>query len=132
MNRRKILWAAIFSLLVSVGCVGVLPFVVGAGAGAGGYAWYRGYLKKSYHADVPTAAMATEKALKDMGFAVESSKVDRFSARIKGTRATGEKFIVALDRDEKTDLTDVKVRVGIPGNPQLAEEVHTEIQRLIS
>lgn len=126
LGRAAQLAAVLGLLAVAEGCAW-LPLLVGAGAGAGGYAWYQGYLKKQYSVDVPVAATATERALNDLGFQVDSSKFDQFGATISGKRATGERFLVVMDR-AGAGRTTVKVRVGVPGDRDLAGEVHKAIQ----
>lgn len=125
-RRASCLIAVIGLLTMTQGCM-LFPLLVGAGAGAGGYAWYNGYLKKQYAVEVPAAAVATERALTDLGFQVDSSKFDKFGAKITGHRATGENFLVVMVRAGPSRTT-VKVRVGIPGDKDMASEVHKSIQ----
>lgn len=129
IRRLPAILVAGFMLVSIQGCL--FPFLVGAGAGAGGLAWYRGYLKIDYAADVPKTARAAEVALSDLGFQIESSRFDRFGARIKGTRATGQKFLIVMDRAGPSKTT-VKIRVGIPGDREMAEEVEAAIRKRLS
>lgn len=128
-RRVGLIGATVLSAFLLGGCL--LPLMVGAGAGVGGYAWVQGYLKRTYTVSPEHAAQVCERTVEALGFEILSSKYDKFGGKISGKRAPEgalDSFIIELERAGNA-RTLIKVRVGIPGDRSLAEEVHKEIAK---
>lgn len=116
-----------FLLPISLGgCI----FLLGAGAGAGGYSFIKGELRVSYSVGVRKAYSGCLKALKNLGMKVVEKKVDALGGKIKALRADGTKIRLSL-RLEEAGSTSVGVRVGPLGNKKVAEQIQSKIRRTL-
>ena len=115
------------SLLTATGCV---PLIVGAAAGAGGYAYVRGVLVKQF--DVPASRLhqAALKAVKSLGLDVKYDKGDRLSAKIRSEFSDGKDVkidIVAITEE----TSQIKIRVGTFSDKLRSEMVLSAIEKYL-
>jgi hypothetical protein len=126
---KKILGCVVASaLLVSVvSFMGCVPLIVGAAAGAGGYAWASGELVKEFTASASDVQRAAVRGLKKLGVSIKEEKHDRLTASIKSKFADGKNISIQISAlTEKT--TRLKIRVGVFGDKTKSEMVLNSIQ----
>ena len=97
---------------VQEGCVAA---VVGAGAGAGTYAYVRGEYQTTYSYPLEKTYSATLAALKDLQMPVVSSVKDLTDGTIESKKGDGSDVKILL-KSEGVNVTSVKVRIGVFGN----------------
>ena len=121
-------------LILLVACVlplsGCWALVVGAAAGAGGYAWYSGVLEKEYMEPAVRVQDAVERALKDLGLPPMSVDRDRLTGRFRSAFNDGQKLTVEVDAmTEKSSR--LRIRVGFFGNRLRSEMVMKVIEKFL-
>ena len=109
--RTTIVALAAASLMLQ-GCVAA---VVGAGAGAGTYAYMRGEYQTTYSYPLEKTYSATLAALKDLQMPVVSSFKDLTDGTIESKKGDGSDVKILL-KSEGVNVTSVKVRIGVFGN----------------
>ena len=109
--RTTIVALAAASLMLQ-GCVAA---VVGAGAGAGTYAYVRGEYQTTYSYPLEKTYSATLAALKDLQMPVVSSVKDLTDGTIESKKGDGSDVKILL-KSEGVNVTSVKVRIGVFGN----------------
>jgi len=120
-----LLVVSVTGLLAVSGCAAL---VVGAAAGAGGYAWVSGSLTKEFMVPAQDLQQATERALRDLMVSVKEERKDRLSALYKAEFAEGQDMSVVIQAlTERT--AKVKIRVGIFGNKARSEMVLSAIEK---
>jgi hypothetical protein len=112
------------SILMLQGCVAV----IGAGAGAGTVAYVRGELQTSYAASFNRTWEASLVALKDLGITVYNTEKDATEGNIEATKADGTKVKINL-KPAGTDITAVKIRVGIFGDEEVSRTISNQISK---
>lgn len=126
--KTKFLLLFLMATLLPLGS-GCALFVVGAaaGAGAGTYAFIKGELKSSEAVAFPRAVTATEKAFKDLDYAVVGKQQE--VGRVKLTaRTTGDQKVqVTLEKFSET-VTEIRVRVDTFGDEALSRQVLEKIK----
>lgn len=109
--------------LMTSGCF----LLVGAAVGAGGYAWVKGELEKTYEVPAERLHSATTRALRDLKLVVSENVGDRISAKIRAQFADGAD--VAIHIEAKTErASTVKIRVGILGDKEKSEMIIRTIE----
>ena len=115
------------SVLTTAGCV---PLLVGAAAGAGGYAFVRGALVKQFDVPANELHQAAIKAIKSLDLTVTYDKGDRLSAKVRSEFADGKD--VKIDVVAVTEETSqVKIRVGVVGDKLRSEMILSAIEKYI-
>ncbi len=133
--QRKLRTLACLALaataLANGGCL-VAAVGAAAGAGAAGYAYYKGKVCQEYNASLDDTLAATRTALVELGLPVEGERRDGATAFIEGHTGTDNRF--RLDLDVVTSpipvegpLTRVGVRVGVFGDPTLSDRILAQI-----
>lgn len=98
-----------------------------AGAAVGGYVWSQGALSRTYPVSVAAAHHASEEALGSLGIEILASSHDDLGGKIDARRANGEDVDIRIHRRDET--TEVRVRVGVVGSREKAQEIHEAIAR---
>ncbi|MDN3513027.1 MAG: DUF3568 domain-containing protein [Candidatus Brocadia sp.] len=114
------------TLLSSCGCVTAL--LVGGGAGAGTIAYLKGELKSTENAPIDSVWQSAHKAMNDLEFVVTSEEKDSLSAKLIARGANDTKIEINLE-SVSTQLTTVKIRVGVFGDESLARLVLERIKK---
>lgn len=106
-------------ILTTAGC---LPLIVGAAAGAGGYAYVRGVLVKQFDVSATDLHRAAVSGLKDLDLPISYDKDDRLSAKVRAEFSDGKD--VKIDIVAVTEETSqIKIRIGLFGGDKLRSEM---------
>jgi hypothetical protein len=129
MLKRLFLLMVISYLLLATGCIAL---VVGAGAGAGTYAYIDGQLSRTYEANYQTTYQVCKNILKDMKQPILEEKTDGIETTIKSQRLDETPMIVKI-RIIDPDWTEVSVRTGYVGvwKKEISEQFHEFISERI-
>jgi len=111
MLKRLCLLMVIAHLWFSSGCIAL---VVGAGAGAGTYAYVDGELSRTYRADYQTTYKVCKGILEDMKQPILEENTDGTQTTIKSQRADETPMVVKV-RIIDPEWTEVSVRTGYIG-----------------
>lgn len=132
MLRKFITLLVIPVLFVFTSCVAPLvPLAAGVGAGAGGYAWYKGELVRNFEKPMGATYAATLKAVKGMGLSVNKKAKDSFEAIVKSTLASGKGVTIKIKKlSSKT--SEVSIRVGAFGNQQKSSHIMRQIEKRLA
>ena len=113
------------SLFTSAGCI---PLLVGAAAGAGGYAFVRGVLVKQFDVSATELHRAAVQALKSLDLSINYDKGDRLSAKVRSEFSDGKDVkidIVAITEE----TSQLKIRVGAFGDKLRSEMVLSAVEK---
>ncbi len=129
MLKRLYLLIVIMHLLLSTGCIAL---VVGAGAGAGTFAYVDGQLNRTYQANYQTTYEVCKGILQDMNQPILEEKTDGTQTTIKSKRVDETPMTVKI-RIIDPDWTEVSVRTGYIGlwKKQISEQFHEFIAERI-
>jgi hypothetical protein len=86
MLKRLYLLIVMLPLLLTTGCIAV---VVGAGVGAGAFAYFDGQLSRTYEAKYETTYQVCKSILKDLKQPILEEKADGIQTTIKSERTDG-------------------------------------------
>lgn len=122
MLRRIFLLIGAADLLLTTGCIAL---VVGAGAGAGTFAYVEGELSRSYEAKYDTTYEVCKSILKDLKQPILEEKTDGIQTTIKSERTDGTPMTVRV-RISSLEWTEVSVRTGVFGvwKREVSEQFH--------
>lgn len=112
-------------LMSSAGC---FALVVGAAAGAGGYAWVKGALIKEFEVPAKQLSDVSIRAIKQLGMPLEEEKADHLSGYIRSKTADNQKVIINVKAltEKKSEL---KIRVGVFGDQAKSEMILNAVQK---
>jgi hypothetical protein len=108
MLKRLYLFSVLAYLWLSTGCIAL---VVGAGAGAGTFAYVDGKLSRTYHADYQTTYKVCKGILADMKQPVLKEETDGIQTTIESKRFDGTPMTITV-RIIDPEWTEVSVRTG--------------------
>lgn len=108
MQKRLFLIIALLYLWLSTGCIAL---VVGAGAGAGTFAYVNGKLSRTYQANYETTYAACKGILQDLKQPVLEEKTDGTQTTIRSQRFDETPMIIKV-RIIDPEWTEVSVRTG--------------------
>jgi hypothetical protein len=122
MQKRLYLIIALAYLWVSSGCIALL---VGAGAGAGTFAYVDGHLSRTYQATYLKTYEACIGILKDMKQPVLEEKTDGTETTIKSERSDKTPMTITVKIIDP-EWTEVSVRTGHIGvwKKEISEQFH--------
>jgi hypothetical protein len=122
MLKRLYLIIAIMYLGISSGCIAL---VVGAGAGAGTFAYVNGKLSRTYQANYETTYAVIKSILEDMKQPILEEKTDGTQTTIRSQRV-GETPMTINVRIIDPEWTEVSVRTGHIGvwKREISEQFH--------
>ncbi|MEY4385174.1 MAG: hypothetical protein RLY20_457 [Verrucomicrobiota bacterium] len=123
INKLTTLFASLLAALLFSGCAAV---IVGAGAGAGVYAYVRGEMKGNENHSLDQTWAATQAAMKDLQFNVSSQQKDALQARLIARTAMDKRIEINLTKITD-NTTEVTIRVGTFGDQTLS---HTIVQAI--
>ena len=138
MGDKKIMLRKIITLLVVpvlfviTSCAApLIPLAAGAGAGAGGYAWYKGEMVRNFEKPMGAAYAASLKAVKSMGLAINKKTKGPFEARVESTLADGKGVFIKIKKlSSKT--SEVAIRVGAFGDEQKSSHIMRQIEKRLA
>ena len=112
----------IMYLLLSTGCIAL---VVGAGAGAGTFAYVNGKLSRTYQANYETTYAVCNGILEDMKQPILEEKTDGTQTTIRSERADKTPMTITV-RIIDPEWTEVTVRTGHIGvwKREISEQFH--------
>ena len=111
MLKRLFFLIVISGLLLTTGCIAL---VIGAGAGAGTFAYFDGQLSRTYEAKYDKPYEVCKSILKDLKQPILEEKTDGIQTTIKSQR-TDETPMTVKVRIIDPDWTEVSVRTGFSG-----------------
>lgn len=112
ITRLMLVLASSLFLAASSGCVTV---AVGAAAGVGTYAYMQGRMTTTFDAPLDRVWAATQAAIAELEFDIDSEDKDALQGRMVVRQADGTRIRIYVE--QQTDaLTDVIVRVGVFGD----------------
>ena len=122
MLKRLGLTIVIMHLLLSTGCIAL---VVGAGAGAGTFAYVDGQLSRTYEASYQTTYDVCKSILADMKLSILEEETDGLQTTITSQRADETPMTVKV-RIIDPEWTEVSVRTGYVGvwKKEISEQFH--------
>jgi hypothetical protein len=122
MLKRLYLVIVIMHLWLSTGCIAL---VVGAGAGAGTFAYVDGQLNRTYQANYETTYAVCKGILQDMKQPILEEKTDGTQTTIKSQRVDETPMTVKV-RIIDPEWTEVSVRTGHIGvwKKEISEQFH--------
>ena len=128
LKRQKLLIVMLY-LLLATGCIAV---VVGAGVGAGAFAYFDGQLSRTYEAKYETTYQVCKSILKDLKQPVLEEKADGIQTTIKSERTDGTPMNIKIAIVDP-DWTEVAVRTGFSGvwKKEISEQFHDFIAERI-
>jgi len=100
-------------VLTSSGCF----LLIGAAAGAGGYAYVKGTMQNTVYSTVREIHPASLKALEELGIFITDDELNVHSAKVEGEYADGKKVIVDIEALTER-ASKIKVRVGTLGDKE--------------
>jgi hypothetical protein len=108
------------------GCAAVL---LGAGAGAGTYAYIDGQLERTYPASYERTYQACTGILKDLNLPIKEETTDGAQTTIKTERSDGTPMTIKLTI-LNPDWTEVSVRTGVVGlwKKDISEQFHNFLE----
>lgn len=129
MWRKFIPYLSVLVLFGLTSCVAPLvPLAAGAGAGAGGYAWYKGELVRNFERPLGATYAAAQKAVKGMGLAIEDKAKGPFEAKVESKLAGGKKVQIKIKKlSSKT--SEVSIRVGTFGDKEKSDHIMRQIEK---
>jgi hypothetical protein len=129
MLKRIYLIIAVMYLLISTGCIAL---VVGAGAGAGTFAYVNGQLSRTYQANYQTTYEACKGILEDMKQPILEEKTDGIQTTITSQRFDETPMIINI-RIIDPEWTEVSVRTGHIGvwKKEISEQFHELLAKRI-
>jgi len=111
---------------------GCIALVVGAGAGAGTFAYVDGQLSRTYRADYRTTYEVCKSILADMKMPVLEEESDGLQTTIKSQRVDETPMTIKI-RIIDPEWTEVSVRTGYVGvwKKEISEQFHEFIAQRI-
>ena len=131
MLRKFITLLVIPILFVFASCAAVVPLAAGVGAGAGGYAWYKGELTRNFENPMGAVYAATLNAVKGMGLSVDKKSKGPFEARVKTTLANGKDVNIKIKK-LSSKSTEVTLRIGAFGDEQKSSHIMRQIEKRLA
>ena len=127
INLKGLLSAALLGLFVfsQSGC---FALVVGAAAGAGGFAYVEGDLEKNVDESLKTAHKASLAGLKDLKMFIVKDELKLDSSVIKAQNSDGKDITINI-KALTEHASKIRVRVGIFGDEAESVKVLNAIQR---
>jgi Protein of unknown function (DUF3568) len=120
---RKLIFLIVVSIAsLTTGCIALL---VGAGAGAGTFAYVDGQLSRTYEAQYQKTYQTCKSILQDMKQPILEETTDGIQTTLKSERADGTPMTIKV-RIIDPDWTEVSVRTGYLGvwKKEISEQFH--------
>lgn len=115
----------ILSLSLLSGCV-LAWMGVGAGLGVGTYRYLEGAVEGDYRLAYDAAWDVTNKVLADNNISITESTNDGGRGKIQAVRKDGKSITIRVQY-KLQDVTTINIRVGIIGDIESAEKLHSQI-----
>ncbi|MBW2436962.1 MAG: DUF3568 family protein [Desulfobacterales bacterium] len=129
-NLKKLyLLVSLAYMLISTGCIAV---VVGAGAGAGTFAYVDGQLSRTYQASYEKTFAVVQGILRDLEQPILEETTDGTQTTLRSERSDGTPITIRV-RIIDPEWTEVSVRTGHIGvwKRQISEQFHEFIAERI-
>ena len=129
MLKRLYFLIVMLYLLLTTGCIAV---VVGAGVGAGAFAYFDGQLSRTYEAKYETTYQVCKSILKDLKQPILEETTDGSQTTIKSERADETPMTIRITIVDP-DWTEVSIRTGFAGvwKKEISEQFHEFIAERI-
>ena len=129
MRKRLYLLIVMSHMLLTTGCIAV---VVGAGVGAGAFAYFDGQLSRTYEAKYATTYEVCNSILKDLKQPILEEKADATQTTIKSERTDETPMTIKITIVDP-NWTEVSVRTGFAGvwKKEISEQFHDFIAERI-
>ena len=129
MRNRLMLPIILVYLLLTTGCIAV---IVGAGAGAGTFAYVNGQLSRTYQASYEKTFTVVQGILADLSQPILEENTDGTQTTIRSERVDGTPMTLRV-RIIDPDWTEVSVRTGHVGvwKRKISEQIHEFIAERI-
>ena len=128
---RKRFLAVLLALTCLAGTSGCAILAAGAVAGGGTYAYVSGWGERSYAVDLDKAFDASMAACKRLDLTVEKRSRSLSDASIKAHDADDTSVWINLEA-KNTNITHVKVRVGVLGDEAATQRIHAAIDNALA
>ena len=118
------------AVVISAGLAGCAAVLVGAGAGAGTYAYVKGELIRTYQSGFEETMNACTGVMEDLGMSVQSKTTDGVETTIKAVRKDEIPVTVKV-KIAGSDWTQVSVRTGFVGvwRKEMSTQFHEYVAR---
>lgn len=121
-------WLKVVMLSLAVVCVsGCAAVVVGAAAGAGGFAYVNGEMTGTQPASLDQTWAAAQTTMQELQFPILTKSKDGAQAELTAKDSKGTKITLHLKRLSDT-ATDARVRVGVFGDQTLSRTILDKIR----
>ena len=120
---KKLFFLSVISwMLLTTGCIAL---VVGAGAGAGTFAYFEGQLSRTYAAPYDRTYQVVKSLLSDLNQPTLEEKTDGTQTTIRSQRADETPMTIRI-RIIDPEWTEVSVRTGFSGvwKREISEQFH--------
>ena len=132
MLRKFIALLVVPVLFVITSCAApLIPLAAGAGAGAGGYAWYKGELTRNFERPMGAAYAASLNAVKSMGLSVSKKAKGPFEARVETMLADGKGVFIKIKK-VSSKSSEISIRVGAFGNEEKSSHIMRQIEKRLA
>ncbi len=124
--KRPSVASLCLSFLVCTGCAAV---IIGAGVGAGAYAYIDGALKRSYAAKYEPTYQACIRVLTDLNQPIKSESTDGHQTTIETERSDGTPMRIKVTI-QNPEWTEVSIRTGAVGlwKKDISKQFHEFIE----
>ncbi len=113
-----------------ISAAGCVPLLLGAAAGAGGYAWTKGVMTKQFDVSAVKLHKATLKGLKKMDLSIREDEHDRLSAKIVSQFSGGKSVKITINAVTER-VSKINIRVGFIGDKTKSEMILNAIQKYL-
>ncbi len=129
IRKRLILLITLAHLLLTTGCIAL---IVGAGAGAGTFAYVNGQLSRTYQASYEKTFNVVQGILADLSQPILEETTDGTQTTIRSERVDGTPMTIRV-RIIDPEWSEVSVRTGHVGvwKRQISEQIHEFIAKRI-
>jgi len=117
-------------LMMVMSLSGCWALLVGAAAGAGGYAWVSGALVKEYMQPSAVVQDAVVDAIDDLRLEMTREDRDRLTGRFRSEFSDGQSLKIYVDALTERS-TRLKIRAGVFGNKLRSEMVLNVIENYL-
>lgn len=128
-NKRYRRYVPVLMLAVLMGTSScVAPLLVGGAAGAGGFAYYKGELVRTYSKSVGRCYSASLTAIKTLRLPIVKKSKDAFGASIE-SRMSYKKTVYIRIKGATDKTTEISIRVGLFGDEKKSARIFKTIEK---
>lgn len=117
-------------LAVVIGTASCFAVAAGGAAGAGGFAYYKGKLVRTYSKPVEKCYRASLSAIKKLGLPILKESKDAFGASIESQMSDGKAVYIKIKGiTDKT--TEISVRISLFGDEKKSTRILATIEQYL-